>query len=145
MMNTRWFRFEPNRGWGEVLLAGVPPLLVSGAALVWPLVSSWLPERALVCSFRWLTGWSCPFCGYTRALAAMSSGNMAAAWQQCPGGCVLFFALLVVFLYAATCLVLGLSGRWRYPRITGAGWTGVAVVFGAMVAANWVYRLILGL
>ena len=54
------------------LLPRWTPLL---AAALWCLVASRWLESADLCGFRRLTGYSCPFCGLTRGLAALAAGR----------------------------------------------------------------------
>lgn len=48
------------------------------------------------CIFKSLTGWDCPGCGTQRAIHAMASGDISAAWNFNP---MLFFAIPLVILY----------------------------------------------
>jgi hypothetical protein len=50
-------------------------LVIGGALAVDP--SRPLPVE--LCAFKWLTGWSCPTCGLTRAFCHALRGNLAAS------------------------------------------------------------------
>lgn len=50
--------------------------LVGGGILAVHLALGW----GIGCSFLALTGWKCPFCGSTRAAAALIRGDLVSAW-----------------------------------------------------------------
>ena len=47
-----------------------------------------------LCIFKLLTGYPCPVCGTTRAIAALSEGRFHASWSFNPLGMALFLVLL---------------------------------------------------
>lgn len=119
------------------LVAGLPLLL---AALV-PLDR--LPLRA--CTFLEWTGRPCPFCGLTRSFWAMAGGDWGFAVTNYPLAAPFYLAVAAVFAWNAAALLSGarltrgrllILGRWRRPALVTAA---------LLLAANWGYRLALGL
>lgn len=64
-----------------------------------------LPE----CSFRQLTGLSCPHCGMTTSLCLLVRGQLALALRANPSGIVLGGLLLLLLPW---CFAVSLKGRW---------------------------------
>lgn len=98
-----------------------------------PMESSIFPR----CVFYSVTGLKCPGCGTQRALHAMLSGDLAAAWH--------YNAFLGVML-PVIALLLGAEGlRKREPQLyvaVNSKWVVVAVLVA--VVAWWVVRNALG-
>ena len=119
------------------------------ALLAWGgLVAGWLfPFRELgpLCPFLRLTGWSCMFCGLTRAFAAVSQGAWPWAWQRAP---IVFLIYLGVWGVALIHTAALLTGRCLFvgPRLAPYGrwpwWLGLG---GSLLLLNWIYRLYHGL
>lgn len=128
------------------MAAHLPLLAVTGVPLLLAhtVPRHWLPLGD--CTFEWLTGYPCPFCGVTRAFWMMASGAWRAAWVFCPLGALVYLAAWVVFLWNAAGL---LSGRVLIPQVVFS-WvvrhrrlTGAIVLLVLLI--NWVYRLVAGL
>lgn len=98
-----------------------------------PMESSIFPK----CVFYSVTGLKCPGCGTQRALHAMLTGDLAAAWH--------YNAFWVVML-PVIALLLGAEGlRKRAPRLyvaVNSKWVAAAVLVAVM--AWWVVRNALG-
>ena len=73
-------------------------LLVLAAAAAWILRTfpPWQYPIYPSCPIRALTGWNCPGCGTTRALAALLLGHWADAWHYNPMA-VIAYPLLALF------------------------------------------------
>ena len=84
--------------------------------------------RLPLCGFLALTGVPCPFCGGTRACAALATGDTGAAWQLNPGVCGI---VAVAFVHAAVLSCEALCGR----SLGGQGiWPAVwSIAFGLPV------------
>lgn len=88
------------------------------------------------CPFYALTGHPCPFCGGTRAYAAMWRGDVAAAARYYPLGPALFVLTFAALAYTLWALATGRGillspGLWR----TGV-WLG-----SAALAVSWSLKL----
>jgi len=129
---------RPALYWDVVGIHG-PGALITGLFLL----AAWLaPFDRLPLKFCWfstLTGYSCPFCGYSRAFADMAAGRWWSALHTCPGGVWLFLATLLVFAWNAAGLVFGvrlIRGPWlRLGRHGGRWLIGLLVL---VVLANWI-------
>ena len=92
------------------------------------------------CGYLARTGYPCPGCGVTTALAAMAHGRLARAWQAQPFGVAMFAAVVLVGLVGLAQLICGrdLLGRVR-PR-----WWWLGPVVLAWLG-GWAYKLLTGL
>ncbi|MDD2237936.1 MAG: DUF2752 domain-containing protein [Kiritimatiellae bacterium] len=121
-----------------LVLTGIPLLL----AEVVPL--HWFPLRA--CTFVWLTGYPCPFCGVTRSFWMMAAGSWRAAWVFCPLGAVVYVLFWGIFLWNAAGM---LSGRVLIPSglfswiVRHRRAVGLSVLL--LLLVHWIYRLVSGL
>lgn len=115
----RQWRAVPLLGW-PLALAAAPALLAGGVPL---------------CGFRHLTGQPCPLCGGTHACAALSQGDLMAAWQANPG-------LMPLFAIAAAHAVQLAWEAWRGRRVV-RGRIGPAAwqAGGLFLLGGWVLRL----
>lgn len=96
-----------------------------------PLQTAWMPK----CPVKVLTGLDCPGCGSQRALHALLTGDVAAAFR--------FNALLLLLLpYVAVIAVLEFSGRrhLRLYRVLGSQ-AAIAIVLVLVVAWTVVRNL----
>ena len=129
----------------DVVGQHLPLALVSGLVL---LASALLPRDGVpfwICGFRWLTGYPCLFCGYSRAFIALGHGDAASALRNCPLA-LFFFALTAgVFLWNAAALALRIRIR-RGPglRLGRNATVTIAAIVTAAVTLNWIYRLYMG-
>ena len=134
------------RSYWDVVGAHFPLALVTGIPLF---ASKWIPVNLLPlrpCTFLQLTGYPCPFCGFTRSFQAMSHGDWAFALYNSPIACLVYVGVVVVFVWNAVGLLFGVKlSRNRFLRLNAvkARW-GIAI-FSVLLALNWVYRLSIGL
>ena len=138
-----WVR--PPSYW-DVVGAHLPLTLVTGIALF---LSKWAPIDHLPlkpCTFLLLTGYPCPFCGFTRSFWAMTHGDWAFALSNCPLICLVYIGVVLVFAWNATGLFLGVKvSRGRFLRLrTGRARWGIIIIVVSFTL-NWAYRLCLGL
>jgi hypothetical protein len=104
----------------------------------------WLP--LIGCTFLKLSGIPCPFCGFTRAIWAISAGEWAYATCSCPLAWLVYMALVVVFAWSAWALWFGVNPtafRILRPGHKPALW--IAAIGIILILLNWGYRLSLGL
>lgn len=121
----------------KTVVAAVLVAVVIAAIAVYkffdPMESSIFPK----CVFYSVTGLKCPGCGTQRALHAMLTGDLAAAWH--------YNAFWVVML-PVIALLLGAEGlRKRAPRLyvaVNSKWVVAAVLVA--VVAWWIARNALG-
>ncbi len=124
-------------------MAHLPMALIAGLGLVLP---QWVSRDILPlkkCTFLYLTGFPCPFCGFTRSLWAISAGDWQFALRNCPLSLGVYGLMVAFFVWHSAALLLGVriaSGVYRMLKSTYAGWIIAAVFF-----LNWMYRLSLGL
>ena len=134
------------RSYWVVIGLHLPLALVTGIALVLANFGKcdFLPLKQ--CTFLWLTGYPCPFCGFTRSFWAMANGDWVFASQNCPLACLLYIVVLFVFAWNVTGLLLGYK-IMRGPLLRLRPGTGrrAACFVGILVVLNWIYRLSLGL
>lgn len=86
------------------------------------------------CPFYALTGHPCPFCGGTRAYAAMWRGDVVGAARLHPLGPVFFVGTFVAAAVAGWALV---RGRRLQVRLPAAVW----VLAGLALAVSWSLKL----
>jgi len=130
----------------DVVGTHLPLALATGTPLLlsWLAPYQWLP--LIGCTFLKLTGIPCPFCGFTRAIWAISAGDWAYATCNCPLAWLVYMILVVVFAYNAGALLFGVKPRILRilrPGSNPALW--VAAIGIILILSNWVYRLSLGL
>lgn len=85
------------------------------------------------CTFKALTGYDCPGCGFQRALHAALHGQFAEAWSYNP---ILFFLIPVAQLYA---LVEATPGRFRRLRCFLLHPAAI-IAIGLIIIAWWIIR-----
>lgn len=93
------------------------------------------PGRAIEvpCGFRMLSGWPCPFCGGTRALADLAHGRWGHSLMLNP---LVWFALLAVPVWWMLCVLesRGMISSERMDKLR-PGWKFWSVA----IALNWSY------
>lgn len=90
-----------------------------------PAASRWMPK----CFFRELTGWSCPGCGFQRAIHALLHGRVAEAWGYNP----------FIFIIIPMAVALGVI-EWRresLPRLYALVYRPVTFVVIIFIIAGW--------
>ena len=135
-----WSR--PDSYW-DVVVAHLPLALITGIALLLPHLISYdfLPLKQ--CTFLSLTGYPCPFCGFTRSFWAIAEGDWGFAVNNAPLACLTYIATVLLFAWHITALLIGVrvvSGLFHLLKSFHAGWLIVA-----MLVLNCAYRLGLGL
>lgn len=89
----------------------------------------WMPR----CTFRTLTGYDCPGCGFQRALHAALHGHIAQAWGYNP---FIFFAVPAGFFYVAVEAM-----RERHPRLHArANHPLILIAILVAIIAFWIGR-----
>ncbi len=122
---------------GQVGVVALIGLVAAAFVLSLGLPEPWASVRALVpglgrCGFHQLVGLPCPFCGLTRGVAAMASGDVVkAAWLN-PTTPLLFVGLVGLGL-TQTILALG-RRRLVLSESPPLGWLAAGV--GLMWALN---------
>ena len=140
-----WISCGRPPSYGRVIAAHLPLATITALPL---LLAHAVPLRLFplrACSFLWLTGYPCPFCGVTRAFWLMAEGRFREAWIFCPLGAVVYAVAWVVLLWNAAGL---LSGRVVIPAALFS-WVGRhrrSVGLGVLLInlVNWTYRLVCG-
>lgn len=100
--------------------------------------SGLIESGPVICPFRLLTGKPCPFCGSTRALGALSGGDLVAAWQNNP---------LTVTLVPLAVLVLvqpQLATRfsaWFAGQFSKRSRLEVVTVIGVLLVLIWTWNI----
>lgn len=129
----------------DIVGVHLPGVILSGGILL----AAYLPWQRLpfpTCMFLRLTGYPCPFCGYTRGFMDLAQGHWAAAWHDCPLAVALFVAFVLVLAWNLAGLAGGvILGRGRLLR-PGPRIARVMLVLAAVLAlTNWAYRIAAGL
>lgn len=105
-----------------------------GAAVATLVVHQTSGQIGLTCPFRALTGLFCPFCGGTRAVAALTNGDLPAALSYNAVAVPLVMALA---LYWVSQVVVALRGGVpRMPRLSSR----TLAVLGALLLVFAVWR-----
>ena len=137
-----WTR--PTSYW-DVVGVHLPLALVTCVPLVMStrVLCNLLPLRR--CTFLWLTGYPCPFCGFTRSFLAIGEGDWTFAIHNCPLAFLVFVMAMLFLAGNLTALLLNVRisrGRLLRVRPNMARLLGIVIV---VVLMNWAYRLCLGL
>ncbi len=128
--------------------APIPILPVFGAATLLAAVAARLHLLSLAggihlplfCPFRQITGWPCPTCGATRALAALTQGRLIEALSFNP-----LVAAVSLFLMAAATVSLAcraLRIELPAPRIGPAMHRLLRAGAVGLILANWTYLIL---
>jgi Protein of unknown function (DUF2752) len=137
-MTIVWRPLRPREIDHEVLWLAVSGAVLVGAAIVIRSPNVQLP----LCALKVLTGLPCPTCGLTRAVLAVTRGDLAAALFFNPLALVAGVASALYLAYAATVLALRLP-RFR-PRLSPADARVVRATSLALLLANWVWLIATG-
>ena len=129
-MSRQWRRLK--------LLVALLALSIFPAAYF---VQPYLSDRVSVCFFRTVTGYRCPFCGLTHALAAASHGRFRTAWHYHPLWALAAGILLWIAGAAMTDAVLA-TDHLRPVRVlkSKASWPWI----GAVVLIVWIINAMNG-
>jgi hypothetical protein len=145
-MDGLLFVWSRPRSYWDVVGKHLPLAFVSGMAL---LVASLVPLHLLPirsCTFLNLTGYPCPFCGFSRSFWAMARWDWAYAFHEAPLACLFYMAVALTFAVNAAALLLGRQIRLsRLMSIKKKNVRWVFIIVSALFLMNWLYRLVLGL
>ena len=133
---------RPDLYW-DVVVAHFPIALVTGLGLFLPLWVSCRSLPLLRCTFLAVTGFPCPFCGFTRSFWAISSGDWYYAAVNYPLSLGIYGLTALFFAWHATALLLGIRMESRACQLYKSPITWW--VTGALFFLNWVYRISSGL
>jgi Protein of unknown function (DUF2752) len=94
------------------------------------------------CSFLATTGYPCPTCGCTTAVANFSHGHVLRSFLTQPFG---FAVALVAFVLLPLTLWGFVSGSWKGPSMFWLSWHWRTWVFAglAILLLGWVYKIII--
>lgn len=99
----------------------------------------------LECRFRRWTGVPCPTCGYTRGVQAVLHGDLDRAVRECPTAILVTGALVATVLLSSAALLRGRTWATGGDPLARRRRIRAAIVVGvAVVAANWIWRLVQG-
>ena len=138
--NTKWTR--PDSYW-DVVVAHLPIALLTGLGLFLPIWVAFHTLPFMKCTFLCVTGFPCPFCGFTRSLWSISAGEWYFAVRNCPLSLGVYGLMVIFFTWHFTALLLGIkmkSGLYPLCRSVHTWW-----IIGAIFFLNWVYRISVGL
>lgn len=99
-------------------------------------LSAYLGRTVNLCLFKYVTGWPCPTCGFTRGMLAGARGEFLRAWLYNP----LLFTLLGIFFGITAFRVL--SCRSIRVSLNRAERATVWIVAAVLLVANWVYVIL---
>jgi len=143
---SRWFSWTRPQAYGDVVVNHMPVALVTGISLL----LSWLVPLHLLpllpCTLLRITGYPCPFCGFTRSFWAISAGDWSFALYNYPLSALLYGIIALVFVWHAGALIFGV----RITRGFALGFSHLKIrwVMGfvsVLFLINWIYRLNMGL
>lgn len=94
------------------------------------------------CGFKVRHGLPCPTCGYTRALRALVSGHVAAAFSLQPAAGLIYLGLLVSAMIGGYVAFSGYYPDWLHKGLKG--WTPKRVFWCVLgiVIMGWIVQLI---
>ena len=143
--NLFFFLKRPRSYW-DVICIHFPLWLVAASIL---LPANFISINQLPlkhCTFLSLTGYPCPFCGFTRSIWAIAQGNWEFAFYNSPLACLLYLLAIVMFAWNTAALMLGVRlslGRLFRIRRIQTRW--LTLIISSIFLLNWGYRLSLGL
>ena len=144
--SNRWITWYRPPSYWEV---AVPHLILAGLTGIPLLMSFVFPLNNLPlipCTFLWLTGYPCPFCGFTRSIWAFSAGDWAYGLWNAPLSGIVYVTFAGVFIWNAIALVAGVRIQ-RGPMLQfnrrQANW--IIAFISVLFLINWMYRLSLGM
>ncbi|MEJ2661717.1 MAG: DUF2752 domain-containing protein [Desulfobacteraceae bacterium] len=141
-----WVGWRRPRSYWEVVVYHLPLTFVTGIALLLPHVTPLDRLPLIPCTFLHLTGWPCPFCGFTRSFWALATGQWGFALTNCPLALGVFLCVVLLFLWNAAAMIFGVVLQ-RGPRLRIAPHNrrkATAAVF-LLFLLNWFFRLAMGL
>ncbi|OPZ27967.1 MAG: hypothetical protein BWZ02_01459 [Lentisphaerae bacterium ADurb.BinA184] len=143
---NRLFRLGQPGRYREVVRAHLPLAALTGLMLVVPALVDPARIPLRTCLFRLLTGRSCPFCGLTRGFHGIAAGEFAAVARACPAAFAVYVGVALLFVWHTAGLLCRVRlERGELLRPGRALRVGGGIAAGAVILANWVYRLAAGL
>lgn len=149
-METRgansWASWVRPRSYWDVVVHHLPLAVISGGALFLPYGVKIQNLPLIPCTFLHLTGYPCPFCGFTRSFWLIATGAWGDALANCPLAFGVYFFVAALFVWNASALIYRIvllpgpkfhSKPGRRLKMTGI----VCLLF----LLNWAYRLAMGL
>ena len=133
------------RNYADVLSRHLPLALVTGLGLVLAQTAPSGLFSGIPCLFHDLTGWPCPLCGLSRTFRSMAAGDWHFAFYNSPLGVVLYILTGIVFAWNLTGLLVGVTIGPPTKARRFLHSTRFFVLTAALVTANWLYRIILGM
>lgn len=92
------------------------------------------------CVWPMVTGYPCPTCGMTTAFAHAVRGRLWSAFLAQPAGLMLAIGILIAALVSAWSLLTGWVCSVNWYRLLP---DRVAMSLVAMIAAGWVFKLVM--
>jgi hypothetical protein len=141
-----WVFWRRPRSYWSVVVYHLPLAVLTGVALILPYAAAMDQLPLIPCTFRHLTGWPCPLCGFTRSFWAIATGQWGFALYNCPLALGVWLCTALVFLWNAAAMIFGVV-LLRGPRLqyTPARRRKIAGVVLLLFLLNWIYRLAAGL
>ena len=136
---TVWYK--PDSYW-DVVVNHLPFAFFSGLGLLLPTLVPLHSLPLLKCTFLCVTGFPCPFCGFTRSFWAISAGQWGFAVHDCPLSLGIYGLMAILFTWHLTALLLRIrmnSGFYRLLKLPYTWW-----IISALFLLNWAYRIALG-
>ena len=136
---------RPRSRW-ETAVFHLPLAMITGTALLLPYCVALEALPLIPCTFLRLTGYPCPFCGFTRSFWAIAHGHWAEALANCPLSAGVFFVVAATFAWHATALAFGVVlSRGPILQLAAGYRRKAAAAVMLLFALNWMYRLAMGL
>jgi len=128
----------------DVIAAHLPFAFITGTILLASILVPADPSPLKTCAFLKLTGYPCPFCGFTRSFLALGHGEWAFAVYNCPLSVLLYCLTIFVFWWNAAGLLAGVKiRRGRILRLKPN--RALLIIIISLFVLNWMYRLFSGL
>jgi len=145
-LSNRWIIWHRPASYWSV---AVPHLFLAALTGI-PLMVSFLFSLdglpSIPCTFLWLTGYPCPFCGFTRSFWAFSAGDWTYALWNAPLSGVVYALFAGVFIWNTAALIAGVCIQpGTLLRLSGRRAAWIITFISVLFLINWIYRLSLGL
>jgi Protein of unknown function (DUF2752) len=141
-----WACWRRPRSYWDVAVHHLPLAAISAGALLLPHIATPGQLPLIPCTFLRLTGWPCPFCGFTRSFWALSTGHWSYALANCPLALGIFLWVVLMFLWNGAALVFGVvlqrGPMLQLPPALRPKMTRIVIL---LFLLNWFYRLAAGL
>lgn len=124
----------PRRFYLSVITLQLAAIVVLSVSALWPGNAPFS-----ICIFKTLTNLPCFSCGTTRALIALSKGDLVASLMYNPLGVVLAFGFPAVALWALADLARKNQSLFRLWQ---KYYRGILLTGFSLLAINWILRLL---